>query len=284
MTAGTMADVQARLRQIVDPECDVTAIVQVGRGSGCSVSRCRVHTRAGEKDVHIKIYERGMDDYSRLGPVDTAKKQFLALVELPRFGIRVPQVIGMKASAGEAAIVVETVGGGEWAHSARLRAAGTLSRLHQIRPADLSEDLQALVGRSCPNRNRVARGVAEYWGQLNRQHPGWHLERADLARKAGGVLASEEPVCSSPTLVHGDFFSRNLVTDGDVVVIDWDLLALGDPMWDLGHLLCADRCVAEDERREVLASYGTGAAQAGLRWHEAAWAAFWDLRDLLELS
>ncbi|GBD85663.1 phosphotransferase enzyme family protein [bacterium BMS3Abin02] len=280
-----MADVQAWFRQIVDPRCDVTAMVQVGGGSGCSVARCRVRTRAGEKDLHIKIYKRGMDDYSGLGPIDTARKHSLALVEVPRFGIRVPQVIGMKASGGEAAIVSETVGGGDWAHSARLRAAGALSRLHRIRPSDLSGDLQTLVRRSRPNRDRIVRGIAEYSGQLNLRHPGWHLERADLAQEARGVLASEEPDCSSPTLVHGDFFSRNLLAvDGGVVVIDWDLLALGDPVWDLGHLLCADRCVAGDERREVLASYGAGVAQDRLRWHEAAWTAFWDLRDLLELS
>ena len=43
------------------------------------------------------------------------------------------------------------------------------------------------------------------------------------------------------TLVHGDYFSANIlpVEDG-LCVIDWETFGRGDPMWDLGFLLGAD--------------------------------------------
>ncbi len=285
MTAGRVADIQSWLRQILDPASDVKAIAEVGGGSGCVVARCRVETAVGGRDVHIKVYEEGMDDYSGLGPVDTARKHFLALVELEQFGLSVPQVVGMKASGDRAALVCETVERRDWAPSDRRKGAAMLKRLHQVRLSGLSQELQVLVMRSRPNRNRIARGVVEFAGTLDQARPDWRLSHRELAESAERILRSKEPTCPQPTLVHGDFFSKNLLAvDGGVVVIDWDLLAMGDPMWDLGHLMCADRCLSEGDRNEVLTVYGPGIDAANLRWHEAVWRTFWNLRDLLRRS
>ena len=82
-------------------------------------------------------------------------------------------------------------------------------------------------------------------------------------------------------MVHGDFFSVNLLAVGDgVVVIDWDLLSLGDPMWDLAFLVGADRDLDTTLIDRVLDAYGREAIdETSLLWHRECWALFWELRE-----
>jgi len=64
------------------PGCDARELgsaVEIGRGSGCQVWECLV---AG-KEVVLKIYSPGCDDYSELRPIETARKHALALAEMP---------------------------------------------------------------------------------------------------------------------------------------------------------------------------------------------------------
>jgi len=53
-------------------------------------------------------------------------------------------------------------------------------------------------------------------------------------------LEATRPPASEPALVHGDFRNGNLIVgpDGIRAVLDWELVQIGDPMQDLGHL-CA---------------------------------------------
>jgi aminoglycoside phosphotransferase (APT) family kinase protein len=92
----------------------------------------------------------------------------------------------------------------------------------------------------------------------------------------------DEPPLGQITLQHGDYFSVNLAaTAGGLHVLDWDLFALGDPMWDLGFLLEADRNVGEQEAREVCDAYQNlrPIAEERLTWQRRCWRAFWEARD-----
>jgi aminoglycoside phosphotransferase (APT) family kinase protein len=53
-------------------------------------------------------------------------------------------------------------------------------------------------------------------------------------------LEATRPPAAEPVLVHGDFRNGNLIVgqDGIRAVLDWELVQVGDPMQDLGHL-CA---------------------------------------------
>jgi aminoglycoside phosphotransferase (APT) family kinase protein len=118
----------------------------------------------------------------------------------------------------------------------------------------LSDELAALVARSTPNRGRVG-------------------------------SAPEEPPLQEQTLQHGDYFSVNIFAIADGIrVLDWDLLALGDPMWDLGHLLEADRGLSEAEAAAVIQAYQQVRPldEARLRWQRACWRQFRETRQRTE--
>ena len=86
-------------------------------------------------------------------------------------------------------------------------------------------------------------------------------------------------------LVHGDYFSGNLLASEEgLKIVDWDYLALGDPMWDLGFLVGADRGVGEEEAAGVVAAYSRVAPvdREVVCWHRRCWRAFWKLRELRE--
>jgi hygromycin-B 4-O-kinase len=69
------------------------------------------------------------------------------------------------------------------------------------------------------------------------RHP---TDDAALLRRALALveqlLPAHEP---ERRLIHGDFGSANVITNGDAVsaVIDWDLAAVGDPLYDVANLL-----------------------------------------------
>src|SRR5207248_1972560 len=72
------------------------------------------------------------------------------------------------------------------------------------------------------------------------------------------------PEPSRPTLVHGDFKLDNVMLDaGDtgrvVAVFDWEMSAVGDPLVDLGILLCYWVHVAAAAQRDAVASVTHGA-------------------------
>ncbi len=220
----------------------------VGGGSGCRVWECDC---AGETMI-LKLYSPGFDDYSRLGPVDTARKHTLALDELARFGVPTPRYLGFAAEKDEAALVMERLAGVPFSREQRIEAARILARLHRVQLSDLSPELADLVSRSTPNRGRIGE-------------------------------APSEPPLKEVTLQHGDYFSVNLAATQDGVrVLDWDLLALGDPMWDLGHLLSADRGVSEEGAAAVIAAYQESRPtdDKRLAWQRRCWEAFWRLREV----
>jgi len=229
----------------------VLRTLDISRGSGCQVWDCETVTAEGPGSVVLKTYTAGFDDYSGLGPADTARKHALALAELPALGVPTPRCLGWVHAGGEAALVMQRVMAKPWSRQTRVHAARVLARLHLVQLAELSDELATLVSRSTPNRERL-----------------------------GEVRG--EPPAREQTLQHGDYFSVNIaVTAEGVCVLDWDLLALGDPMWDLGFLLEADPNVGEREAEEVIHAYQSlrPVDEARLRWQRDCWKAYWAARD-----
>jgi len=198
----------------------------------------------------LKVYAPGFDDYSRLGPVDKARKQALALMELPTFGVPTPRCLGLAVEGGEAALVMERMVALPFTRAHRVEAARVLARLHSVEIRDFSHDLADLASRSTPNRGRIGE-------------------------------APDQPPLREIALQHGDYFSVNLAATAEGLrVLDWDLLALGDPMWDLGFLLSADRGVEEQEAAAVIAAYRDlhPINDNRLAWQRRCWETFWQLR------
>lgn len=106
--------------------------------------------------------------------------------------------------------------------------------------------------------DHVALGLSDFGrpdGWLERQVERWRSHLASYGAIEGyagpdlpGVedvaawLDARRPIAWSPGLIHGDFHLANVLahrTDGRIAaVVDWELATIGDPLLDLGHLLC----------------------------------------------
>lgn len=223
-------------------------------------------------------------DGSGLGPRGAAKKSALALSELCRFGVPTPDLIGHASRGDTAAIVYERVQARPWTATTRLEAAEALAKLHMIAISEVDDELAGLIRSSAPNRGRTLNGLKEY-RDVGESGSNWRTEYSGLAREIEWLLAGGEPQSAMEALVHGDYFSGNvLASEEGLKIVDWDCLALGDPMWDLGFLVGADRGVGEEEAAEVMAAYSRAAPvdKEVVSWHRRCWRASWKLRELRE--
>ena len=110
----------------------------------------------------------------------------------------------------------------------------TLAALHQVEPGEVE-----LSGLGKPE------------GFLRRQVEGWSgryeaakTSEVAIADELGRWLLDELPVSPPATLVHNDWKLDNIALDPAdpgrcVAVFDWDMCTLGDPLCDLGTLLCS---------------------------------------------
>ena len=255
----------------------------MGGRSGCRVWRCDVELDGSPRQIILKVYQAGFADDSGLRAGGVARKSALALSELRRFGVPTPDLIGHASKGEMAAIVYEKVQASPWTASTRLEAAESLAKLHRIAISEVGDELACLVRSSAPNRYRTLNGLRDY-RDLEESASNWRTEYVGLAGEIEWLLANGEPHSEMEALVHGDYFSGNLVSGAGVRIVDWDLLALGDPMWDLGFLVGADRDVGEEEAAEVVAAYSRVAPvdKGVLSWHRRCWRAFWKLRELRE--
>jgi fructosamine-3-kinase len=163
-----------------------------------------------------------------------------------------PRCLGFAAEREEAALLMERLVAVPFTPEHRIEAARILARLHLIQVSDLSPELADLISRSTPNRGRVGE-------------------------------APDQPPLREIALQHGDYYSVNLAATAEGLrVLDWDLLALGDPMWDLGFLLEADSGITESEAEEVIEAYRSirRPAMDRLNWQRECWCAYWRLRQL----
>jgi aminoglycoside phosphotransferase (APT) family kinase protein len=113
----------------------------------------------------------------------------------------------------------------------------TLARLHQV---DIYSTGLASLGKPVGFVTRQVRGWADRWQRAKTS------EVAEIDRIIGWLneRIPPEPDESSPaTLVHNDFKLDNVMLDlADpariVAVLDWEMCTVGDPLVDLGILLC----------------------------------------------
>ena len=94
-------------------------------------------------------------------------------------------------------------------------------------------------------------GIGKPAGFVERQVTGWakRWERSkttdlrEFDETAAWLIAHLPPDPSTPTLVHNDFKLDNMILDRRdpariVAILDWEMCTVGDPLVDLGLLLC----------------------------------------------
>jgi aminoglycoside phosphotransferase (APT) family kinase protein len=125
-----------------------------------------------------------------------------------------------------------------------------LAALHNV---DISAPNLSSLGKPAGFVERQVSGWGERW-QRSRTSDLPEMDR--LATWLAAHLPSDS---ARPTLVHGDFKLDNVMLDaGDpgriVGVFDWEMCAVGDPLIDLGILLCYWVHTATPSRRDALTS------------------------------
>ena len=184
-----------------------------------------------------------------LPPGEAASKCALAMSELPSLRIPTARVLGHSVDGGQSALLCEKIERLNWDPDVRIEAARILARIHGLSESSLSGALQHLARISDPRESRTTGGRA--------------------------------PQPESKTLVHGDYFSANILpVPGGLRIIDWETFGWGDPMWDLGFLVGADRDLPEHEVEVTIAAYAEEAAvdRQQLMWHRQHWSEYWQRR------
>lgn len=213
---------------------------------------CTLSIDGGQVGAILTIFKPGSLETvnTNLPPEETSEKCFLAMSELPALGIPTPIVLGQAVADGEAALLYRRVERTGWEPGTRVAAAHILARLHNLQELRLSPRLQELIRLADPREYRTTGG--------------------------------EAPTGLNRTIVHGDYFSKNILpTSARPCIIDWETLGWGSPMWDLGFLIGADPGLVDEEVEAVIAAYGSSATvnRPELTWHRERWNRFWKERE-----
>ena len=125
----------------------------------------------------------------------------------------------------------------------------TLSDLHAI---DVREHGLDALGKPSGFVDRQIRGWTERWhGSKTSDVPEMEQLALWLARRT-----PDDP--QQPALVHGDYKLDNVMLDGHldhlVAVLDWEMSAVGDPLIDVGILLCYWIHIAGDSPDDAIAT------------------------------
>jgi len=262
----------------------ILEVREIRDSSGREVLDCLYRVGDSTERRVLKVYHKGFDDDSELGVVNVARKVHLTSVELAARSIKIPRVFGSYLSDDIACIVMEKLEQTKWNADTRVAAAKILARLHNVSLDSLSSNFQRLIRDSKPNKDRGRLGVIGRSNFLDKNHPQWRERYPELSKRVTEIAESFEPVSSMITLVHGDYFSDNLIPTLDgLYVIDWDLLALGDPMWDLGLLVGADSGISEKEIENVIRAYRRirSIDEDVLCWQMACWKSLLELIKLM---
>ncbi len=247
----------ARVKEWVSrclPHAEVTlsSAWNLKNGRAREVWDCTFETNGGQEAGVLSIFKPGSLESvnTSLPPDQAALKCALAMAELPALGIPTPRLLGHAKDGREAAVLAERIETTAWAPPVRLRAARILAQIHCLEENRLSEALRELLRLSDPREYRTTGGQA--------------------------------PSGATSTLVHGDYFSSNIlpVAEG-LFVIDWETFGRGDPMWDLGFLIGADRGLMGGAVAAVVAAYESGAPvdRERLTWHQQRWSEYWMRRS-----
>ena len=254
----------------------------ISGGSGGQVWDCQIEISKQPMHAILKIYGAKFEDYSRLGIRNTLRKNVFALQGFPHYSVPTVSILGQAEYQDEAALLLEKVDCQPWQHQTRIEAARLLANLHGISFDVLDSDFIVLIRQSTPNQHRVFLSL-EMADELDQHAPGWRSDNVRLSDRIDLLRNTGEPTSSFETLVHGDFFSVNILSgENGLAIIDWDLLSFGDPMWDLGFLIGADRNITDQEVDATIAAYSKACPIDSdvLMWHKHCWDASWELRKL----
>jgi hypothetical protein len=214
----------------------------------CAFIANRVHTEG-----ILTIFKPGTQETvnTNLPPKEVVEKCALAMKEIDALGITTPKLLGHTEIGDQAGLLCEKVNQRPWNPADRIHAARLLARLHTLPQDNLSDRLQELIEISDPREYRTTGGLA--------------------------------PKAERKVLVHGDFFSANILPASEgLCIIDWETFGRGDPMWDLGFLIGADRDLPEDEIRMTIKEYEKIAPvnHDQLLWHQNRWLNYWQKMNL----
>jgi aminoglycoside phosphotransferase (APT) family kinase protein len=131
-----------------------------------------------------------------------------------------------EATIAEAALDVPT------RRVAAMDLADALAALHAVDVDDVG------LGNLGRREDYIGRQVRRWTGQYEEMA----VDGPDpLVAEVGRILAAEVPEQQRVSIVHGDYRLDNVVVDdhGQVVaILDWEICTLGDPLADVGTLLC----------------------------------------------
>ena len=129
----------------------------------------------------------------------------------------------------------------------------TLADLHAI---DVTANGLDALGKPAGFMSRQIRGWTERWQGAKTS------EVAEMDALAAWLEQHLPPDAARPTLVHGDYKLDNVMLDAAAPerlagVFDWEMAAIGDPLVDVGILLCYWVHVPRAARHQAMASVTT---------------------------
>jgi len=140
----------------------------------------------------------------------------------------------------------------------RRTSAALVDALADLHAVDIEAHGLGHLGKPAGFVARQVRGWAERW------HGSRTSELPEMDALAAWLAGRLPPEPSSPALVHGDFKLDNVMLDARdtgrvIAVFDWEMSAVGDPLVDLGILLCYWVHVSAAAQRDAVASVTHGA-------------------------
>jgi aminoglycoside phosphotransferase (APT) family kinase protein len=113
---------------------------------------------------------------------------------------------------------------------------GFVDCLVELHAVDIEEHGLVSLGKPTGFLERQVRGWFERWNRAK-------TEEIALMDRLIQWLTDHLPVSPAPTLVHNDFKLDNLMLDAQdpgriEAVLDWEMATVGDPLVDLGLILC----------------------------------------------
>ncbi len=110
----------------------------------------------------------------------------------------------------------------------------TLVDLHAV---DIQSTGLANIGKPAGFVRRQVEGWAARWERSKT------TDLKEMNETAEWLIEHLPPDCGAPTLVHNDYKLDNVMLDPDdpariVAILDWEMCTVGDPLVDLGLLLC----------------------------------------------
>jgi len=132
-------------------------------------------------------------------------------------------------------------------------AMESLATLHAV---DVDTSGLGALGRRDEYAERQLRGWSRQWDATKTRD-------LPIIDKLAGELGASIPPQREVSLVHGDYNLANLIVgpDGEVrAILDWELSTLGDPVADLGTILCywpdhLDQAIPEREPLPLLPGF-----------------------------